>query len=196
MVVPGRRLSNRQINNMYLVRRTTVLQALNEEQWKDRGHAQCTCGQLALYTCGECNVPDLCRMCMVEAHLGLPLHKIREWSDRARSYTCVSLRELGLRVPLGHAGAACPRPHARRMDAITVTGIKTLAIDLCGCERAASDIDQIKARGWWPMRGNYLSAIPLAVLREIADREEGEDLDAEQFDSDEHSEGTQSSTSE
>ncbi|KAJ7024803.1 hypothetical protein C8F04DRAFT_1269940 [Mycena alexandri] len=197
MVVPGQRLSNRQINNMYL----TILQALNSEQWKTRGRVECHCGQPALYTCGQCELPDLCRMCMVEAHLGSPLHKIREWSERAQSYACVSLRELGLRVALGHSGAPCPHPHPRRMDAITMTGIETLAVDFCGCERATNDGDQIKARGWWPLCGNYLSAIPLAVLRQIADRDEGEDLDAEQFDeesesSDAESEAAESSTSE
>ncbi|KAJ7019384.1 hypothetical protein C8F04DRAFT_1197733 [Mycena alexandri] len=192
MVLPRQCLSNRQINQMYL--------ALNDQRWRERGSAECTCGQPAGYTCAECNVPDLCRMCMVAAHLGSPLHKIREWSERAQSYTCVSLRELGLRVSLGHGGAACPRPHAHRMDAITVTGIETLAVDFCSCDRAASDADQIKGRGWWPLPGNYLSAIPLTVLREIADRDEGEDLDAEQFDSDEESDAeshaTDSSTSE
>jgi hypothetical protein len=50
---------------------------LDQLSWQQRGRTECTCGQTALFACSDCSVPDLCQVCMVAAHQGLPFHSIR-----------------------------------------------------------------------------------------------------------------------
>ncbi|KAJ7675239.1 hypothetical protein B0H14DRAFT_3537226 [Mycena olivaceomarginata] len=121
----------------------------------------------------------------------LPFHSIREWSARVKYYIPATLRDLGLRVGFGHGGATCPKPRPARLEAITASGIKTVEVDFCTCRGAYDDEDQIKAHGWWPMRGNFVSALTRQILVLLAPAESnaGDSSDGE-------SAGTESSTSE
>ncbi|KAJ7694515.1 hypothetical protein B0H14DRAFT_2650968 [Mycena olivaceomarginata] len=88
------------------------------------------------------------------AHRGSPFHSIHEWSERFSYYIPATLQEIGLCIGFSHGGGTCPRPRPERLEAITVTGIKTVNVDFCTCPTAGSDDDQIKAHRWWPLGSN------------------------------------------
>ncbi|KAJ7694008.1 hypothetical protein B0H14DRAFT_3530914 [Mycena olivaceomarginata] len=139
------------------------------------------------------------RDCMVEAHRALPFHTVREWNERVNYYISATLRDLGLRIGFGHGRGTCPHPRPERLEAITPTGIKTVLVDFCTCDGAYSDDDQIKAHGWWPMRSNFVSAMPLWVVNLLllpAEADAGDSNEPGDSDSDEESDsGNESSGS-
>ncbi|KAJ7617540.1 hypothetical protein DFH06DRAFT_1342956 [Mycena polygramma] len=191
----GNRLPNDELDKLYI----GVARMLGQESWSVRGPVVCSCGQPATFHCGNCHIPDLCKTCMVNAHAGSPFHNVREWSEHVSYYTPTDLYNMGLKIHFGHAGAQCPKGRPGRLEAITVGGIKTVGVVFCTCPEAWSDDDQIKAHGWWPMRANFVSALPLDVLNSFfptADEssEAGDDVD--ESDSDESVASTNSSTSE
>ncbi|KAJ7432014.1 hypothetical protein B0H11DRAFT_2248605 [Mycena galericulata] len=141
-----------------------VERALNSDAWSKRGRTQCTCGKSALYRCQDCTAPELCKECIVGAHVAIPFHSVLEWDESVKYYTKITLRELGLRIGLGHGGATCPNSRPGRLEAITMTGIHSVAVDYCTCANAYSRDDQIKAHGWWPLRSNFCSAMTLEQL--------------------------------
>jgi hypothetical protein len=105
---------------------------------------------------------------------------------------------MGLLVGLGHGGSTCPKPRLARLEAITVCGIKTVSVNFCTCRGAYDDDGQIKAHGWWPMRGNFVSALTREILLPLVAREPGagDSSEAEESDSDgESAHSTESSTS-
>jgi hypothetical protein len=131
---------------------------------------------------------------------------LQEWSERVQYYIPANLYDMGLRIGLGHEGSTCPHPRRDRVEAVTVRGIKTVSVDFCTCPNAESDNEQIKDYGWWPMRSNFISALPMEALNGLFDGEggEGEESaeDSEATDSGEESgedadsgSGTESSTS-
>ncbi|KAJ7109544.1 hypothetical protein C8R43DRAFT_1139647 [Mycena crocata] len=107
------------------------------------------------------------------------LTQFQEWISDAWHFARIQLRELGLRVSLGHGGQHCPKPRGAQLEAITTTGLHTVAVDFCTCEGAYSDDDQIKAHGWWPFHANFVSALPLAFLARFPALEDSSDLDSE-----------------
>jgi hypothetical protein len=42
-----------------------------------------------------------------------------------------------------------------------------VAVEFCCCPDAPSDQDQLKARGWWPMRSNFVAALSLEVFNVV-----------------------------
>ncbi|KAJ7837781.1 hypothetical protein B0H14DRAFT_3701760 [Mycena olivaceomarginata] len=185
-----------------------VMRIVDQDSWRNRGRDKCTCGQIALFACSDCDVPDLCNICMVQAHRGSPFHSIREWNERFSYYIPATLREIGLRVGFSHGGGTCPRPRPERLEAVTVTGIKTVNVDFCTCPSAGSDDDQIKAHRWWPLGSNFVSVMTVEMLDVLVGHAEedagdaaepdGSDSDSgEELNSDKESDvGTESSTSE
>jgi hypothetical protein len=104
---------------------------------------------------------------------------------------------MGLRVGFGHGGETCPRPRPAWLEAITNHGIKTVAVDLCTCRGAYDDEGQIKAHGWWPMRGNFVSALTREVLCiPVGEPDAGDSSTPGESDSDGELSDTASSTSE
>ncbi|KAJ7850182.1 hypothetical protein B0H14DRAFT_3452107 [Mycena olivaceomarginata] len=168
-----------------------VMRIVDQDSWRYRGRDKCTCGRIALFACSDCNVPDLCNTCMVQAHQGSPFHSIREWSERVSHYIPATLREMGLRVGFGHGGGTCPRPRAERLEAVTVTGIKTV-------NRIAGG----------PLGSNFVSVMTVEMLNVLVGHAEEDTGDAvepdgsdsgsgEESNSDKESDaGTESSTSE
>ncbi|KAJ7363890.1 hypothetical protein DFH08DRAFT_949529 [Mycena albidolilacea] len=159
-VMQGSSLPKEKLEELFM----GVQRILDQDHWQTRGRAVCTCGQTARFGCNDCTVPNLCQDCMVEAHRALPFHTVREWNERVNYYISTTLRDLGLRIGFGHGRGTCPHPRPERLEAITPTGIKTVLVDFCTCDGAYSDEDQIKAHGWWPMRSNFVSAMPLWVV--------------------------------
>ncbi|KAJ6538047.1 hypothetical protein B0H19DRAFT_376921 [Mycena capillaripes] len=101
---------------------------------------------------------------MVRTHQALPFHNVREWNNAGQYYMRAQLCDMGLRIPLGHAGATCPTPYAGRLEAITTKGIIDVTVDFCSCANAATASEQINAHGWSEMRSNFVLAIPLDVI--------------------------------
>jgi hypothetical protein len=79
-------------------------------------------------------------------------------------FTRTTLRDLGLRIALGHGGSTCPQARTERLEAITDAGVKSMAVEFCACPDTPIDKDQLQERGWWPMRSNFVSALSLQVL--------------------------------
>ncbi|KAF7305824.1 CxC2 domain-containing protein [Mycena chlorophos] len=78
----------------------------------------------------------MCSTCCVAAHTDSPLHWIERWGGGYFQRT--SLKQLGLRVQLGHPpGEACSAPQAAHSDftVIHTTGIHSVSVDFCGCHR-------------------------------------------------------------
>ncbi|KAJ7803345.1 hypothetical protein B0H14DRAFT_2613369 [Mycena olivaceomarginata] len=126
-------------------------------------NSDCACGQVAEFSCNGCS-HQRCGQCFTGAHEDLPFHAIKAWSDILESYTVTSLRDLGLRIALGHASATCAQRCTERVEAITVRGMVTVTVDFCGCEGAVCPEEQMRAHGWQPMRSNFVLAVPLAVM--------------------------------
>ncbi|KAJ7897377.1 hypothetical protein B0H13DRAFT_2337910 [Mycena leptocephala] len=175
----------------------SIERMLDRDLWKLRGRTACSCGGEALYRCTVCPSPNLCKTCLLSAHIAIPFHDVMEWSERAAYFTRTTLRDLGLRIPLGHGRELCPQGRPERLEAITEGGVKSVGVIFCCCEGAPSDKEQVKARGWWPMRSNFVSALSLEVLDEIlaADPESEAEAEAEASDSDSDSSGSDSDVS-
>ena len=66
----------------------------------------------------------------------------------------VSLKDLGLRVQLGHpVGERCVNPIPPFNDAFVVfdvTGIHEVGVDFCACERAMTHYVQLLCQRWFP----------------------------------------------
>ncbi|KAF9536717.1 hypothetical protein CPC08DRAFT_652023, partial [Agrocybe pediades] len=61
------------------------------------------------YRCEECFCPDLvCGECCVKRHRIQPFHHIQRWDDS--KFLRVSLKSLGLKILLNHAGNRCENP--------------------------------------------------------------------------------------
>ncbi|KIJ31208.1 hypothetical protein M422DRAFT_186299 [Sphaerobolus stellatus SS14] len=104
----------------------------------------------AEYRCRDCFGCSMrCRICMVEGHALMPLHRIERWNGQY--FDSTSLRELGLRVSLGHSGALCPNPqkHISKFCVMDTTGFHFL----------------LKV-GWYPMTVHRpRSAVTFTLLR-------------------------------
>lgn len=111
-------------------------------------------------------------------------------------YTYTTLRDIGLRLPLGHGGGTCPNKSPALLAAVTVDGIKSVGVYFCRCANADSDEEQIKQHGWWPLGSNFVSALTLQVINTILGPEEGANDDDSESDGEDGPADTDSSTSE
>ncbi|KAJ7475078.1 hypothetical protein B0H11DRAFT_2158575 [Mycena galericulata] len=101
---------------------------------------------------GDCTGRQLfCATCIVSQHWALPLHWIEEWV--VINFERRSLKELGLRVQLGHPpGQGCAFRWSVHDDftVIHTNGIHNVKLDYCGCGKAAEERDQLLDACWWP----------------------------------------------
>ncbi|KAJ7129685.1 hypothetical protein C8R44DRAFT_872919 [Mycena epipterygia] len=90
----------------------------------------CACGRAGRFICDTC--PDwlCCQRCVLLAHKQLPCHWIQEWisSDFLRR----SLRDLGMRVLLGHSGDECHMGRAECIKVTTDEGVVPVEVIFCG----------------------------------------------------------------
>ncbi|KAJ7161943.1 hypothetical protein C8R43DRAFT_1123651 [Mycena crocata] len=160
---PAVRLSNANLNMLML----EIRLALRSSAWQNRGRTECNCGGGALYRCLECLTPNLCQECVIGAHIALPFHDLLEWQEGRQHFRRACLRDLGLRIALGHGGATCPNKRGGRLEALAPTGLHTVSVDFCACPDAWSEDDQIKAHGWWPLGSNFCSALDRHTLEAL-----------------------------
>ncbi|TDL13692.1 hypothetical protein BD410DRAFT_686190, partial [Rickenella mellea] len=113
----------------------------------------------APYRCEDCfSGSVICHTCCLEEHAGLPLHRIRKWNRNFFEHS--SLRELGLRVQLGHLPhESCNNPHPATagFTVIHTNGIHLVAVDFCACVSPSNAICrriQLMRRQWFPASQN------------------------------------------
>jgi hypothetical protein len=92
---------------------------------------------------------------------------LKEW--KGSFFRSISLRDLGLRVQLGHRqGEYCPFRQRGHKDFVVLesNGVHNLAIDFCGCAGAPSHYLQLLEVGWWPATPlDPQTAATMTVLR-------------------------------
>ncbi|KAJ6587763.1 hypothetical protein B0H10DRAFT_2233949 [Mycena sp. CBHHK59/15] len=121
------------------------------------------------YRCKDCMSLCLyCQSCVVQAHRATPLHRIEEW--RGKSFERRALKNLGLRIQLGHrAGEPCANPKKAAGDDFVVVdthGIHEVGLYFCSCGRAQPPPIQLLRLRWYPATGtNPRSAATFRVLR-------------------------------
>ncbi|KAJ7862664.1 hypothetical protein B0H14DRAFT_3444602 [Mycena olivaceomarginata] len=130
----------------------------------------CPCSQPVKYRCGECYGSQLfCRECLVEAHRLRPLCRIEAWNGTF--FERRELRELGLRVQLGHPdNKPCSRAHPGRAKFVVIApnGFHHVSVDFCACRHSGSQLhwEQLLSYGWYPATpDNPQSAVTIAALK-------------------------------
>ncbi|EMD32481.1 hypothetical protein CERSUDRAFT_58620 [Gelatoporia subvermispora B] len=124
--------------------------------------------RLAEFRCEDCTDLQLhCKFCTVDLHAQLPLHRVSQWV--LRHFVKVSLKDLGLRIQLGHPpGQPCISPTRAFNDDFTVvdsSGIHPVALDFCGCGKGHSHPIQLLRFRWFPATPtNPRSAATFQVL--------------------------------
>lgn len=140
----------------------------------DRDHDSDLCPGCSTSTphqhrCQDCLDAQLyCCACIVKDHARLPTHTIQvssfhnwiglaadcsqEWNSDF--FQCVSLKNMGLCVQLGHAlGNQCILPQrAFNNDFVLINtnSIHEIGLDFCGCETSQTHTQQILRAGWFP----------------------------------------------
>ncbi|KAJ6463641.1 hypothetical protein C8R47DRAFT_992530 [Mycena vitilis] len=92
-----------------------------------------------------------CSQCIVASHAALPTHF--KWDGRRFLRSRTGLRELGLRVQLGHPpGVVCQFKYPARNDFVLydISGVHELALDFCGCLPRVEPRVQLMRACWWP----------------------------------------------
>ncbi|KAJ7021502.1 hypothetical protein C8F04DRAFT_1273623 [Mycena alexandri] len=165
-VMQGPNLANDEVLEIYM----GIESILDQVRWQVRGSTVCECGQPAYLHCNDCGPRDFCQQCLVAAHAAHPFHDVRAWSESLSYYTHTTFYHLGLRLQLGHSGEPCPTPRLERREAVTLRGIKTVAIDFCACPDGPSEYDQIKAHA--------------ATANQTSDSDDSDSDDSDDSDSD------------
>ncbi|KAF8122736.1 hypothetical protein K438DRAFT_1603507 [Mycena galopus ATCC 62051] len=110
-----------------------------------------------LFRCDQCGPFLQCRGCLLARHMLSPLHTIKEWNGRhwVEARLSGGSETLGLVYQVGHDGHPCEFPgRERSMVVMDVTGIHTIHMRFCGCEKATrvplGTVGQLLANGWYP----------------------------------------------
>ncbi|EDR06772.1 uncharacterized protein LACBIDRAFT_299636 [Laccaria bicolor S238N-H82] len=110
--------------------------------------------ETGLFKCKDCSSGChlRCQACVVKAHSETPLHRIEKWTGGFFDKT--SLKELGLRVQLGHGGGICPcSPHGPpNFMVFDTSGVHVVNIDYCDCpkDNVPDRKTQLLRQGWFP----------------------------------------------
>ncbi|KAJ7473239.1 hypothetical protein FB451DRAFT_1035635 [Mycena latifolia] len=92
-----------------------------------------------------------CTDCCVGLHLHNPLHIVERWDGVC--YSPVPLKDLGLRIQLGHRCCVKPRAGPATFMVLHLSAIQEVAVDYCGCNEAHLHGDhyvQLLQRGFYP----------------------------------------------
>ncbi|KDQ26081.1 hypothetical protein PLEOSDRAFT_169883 [Pleurotus ostreatus PC15] len=76
----------------------------------------------------------------------------KRWTDDNYFGKC-TLRDLGLRIQLGHPRTvACPMVKRGHVDFVVIhtNGIHLVNVDFCGCPNSIDHFEQLLDVGWWP----------------------------------------------
>ncbi|KAF7377131.1 CxC2 domain-containing protein [Mycena sanguinolenta] len=130
----------------------------------------CSCGKTSKYRCIECFGGEMvCRGCIVERHRLQPLCRIERWNGSF--FDKRELRDLGLRVQLGHRdNTPCSRAHPGRDKFVVIApnGFHHVAVDFCECRinGSQSHWEQLLVYGWYPSTPDApRSAVTISVLK-------------------------------
>ncbi|KAM6489836.1 hypothetical protein JOM56_014648 [Amanita muscaria] len=109
--------------------------------------------EIVSYRCCDCAYDKLsCKQCTVKFHVHNPLHRIERWDSGF--FSRISLKELGLRIQLGHpSGEACGLPHPAKKDSFLIIdnyGIHEVGLDFCHCEKRKEHVIQLLRYGLYP----------------------------------------------
>ncbi|KAF7343557.1 CxC2 domain-containing protein [Mycena sanguinolenta] len=137
----------------------------------DEVEGRCSCGiNPKRYRCRECYGGTMfCRDCVVEQHRLHPLCRIEAWNGTF--FEPRELRQLGLRVQLGHPdNRACPHAHCAREKFVVIAnnGFHHVALDYCQCRRShgRQRWEQLLLYGWFPSTPDRpQSAITIPTLK-------------------------------
>ncbi|KAJ7089513.1 hypothetical protein C8R43DRAFT_1142184 [Mycena crocata] len=114
--------------------------------------AECSASEDATFRCTCCfGVHLYCQQCIVALHRANPLHIVEHWDGTC--FEKVPLKDLGLRVQLGHAGCVKPRPAPENFVVLDTNSIHEVAVDFCGCSQAVLHGEpyvQLLRAGWYP----------------------------------------------
>ncbi|KAF7340634.1 C2H2-type domain-containing protein [Mycena sanguinolenta] len=130
----------------------------------------CSCGKTSKYRCIECFGGEMvCRGCIVERHRLQPLCRIERWNGSF--FDKRELRDLGLRVQLGHRdNTPCSRAHPGRDKFVVIApnGFHHVAVDFCECRinGSQSHWEQLLVYGWYPSTPDApRSAVTISALK-------------------------------
>ncbi|KAF7341647.1 CxC2 domain-containing protein [Mycena sanguinolenta] len=110
-----------------------------------------------------------CRQCIVDGHRLRPLCRIEAWNGAF--FERRELRQLGLRVQLGHVdNQPCPRAYRGRDKFVVIAenGFHHIAVDFCQCRlsQGRQRWEQLLLYGWYPSTpDNPKSAVTIATLK-------------------------------
>ncbi|KAF8884033.1 hypothetical protein BD779DRAFT_1538459 [Infundibulicybe gibba] len=98
------------------------------------------------YRCDDClDIRLSCKVCIVHCHAGLPFHRIKEW--RGGYFIVVHLKDLGLRIQLGHPiGQPCTNPKCsfnNEFVVVDTNGIHQISLDFCNCQTSEPSYVQL-----------------------------------------------------
>ncbi|KAG1740110.1 uncharacterized protein EDB91DRAFT_1237346 [Suillus paluster] len=122
------------------------LEGRGDDGWSRHYHGEQGCINQPFIWCIDCEGLQLyCQSCVISLHCTMPLHRVEIWSGNY--FQCSNLRDLGLRIHLGHpTGVRCCNPSAAFQDDFTVldiTGVHSVMLDFCNCETAQTHATQL-----------------------------------------------------
>ncbi|KAG5222178.1 CxC2 domain-containing protein [Salix suchowensis] len=120
---------------------------------KESGRSPCGNPQ---FRCEDCFGYILeCAECCILRHRRLPLHRVERWTGTHFQRT--TLKELGLRVQLGHLDLECVHPErgAKVFTVLHTNGIHIISVDFCACEHRVPHRIQLLRAGWYPATTDY-----------------------------------------
>ncbi|KAJ7797028.1 hypothetical protein B0H14DRAFT_3494219 [Mycena olivaceomarginata] len=124
------------------------------------------------YRCSDCLHPCLyCERCVKFMHESLLLYHLEKWNGT--SFNCCSLKDLGVRIQLGHPpGVPCSNPEkAWGNDFVIISShtINEVGLDYCNCESTKPRPVQLLRMRLYPATGtNPRSTATFSVLRRFA----------------------------
>ncbi|KAJ7627172.1 hypothetical protein FB45DRAFT_749912, partial [Roridomyces roridus] len=108
------------------------------------------------YHCDSCvgGGELLCKECIVKEHGKSPLHIVKFWNGEF--FETKTLKELGLRIQLGHWASRedrCFLPDRAAGDSFVILGegrVHSVALDFCGCGKGGLQTTQLMRAGLYP----------------------------------------------
>ncbi|KAJ6619067.1 hypothetical protein B0H10DRAFT_1947080 [Mycena sp. CBHHK59/15] len=99
----------------------------------------------------------LCRSCLLERHKQNPFHRVEHWTGN--QFERKTLKELGLRIQLGHwygRDRRCPAPQPAAGDTFVIIhdhGVHEVSLDFCGCGTGGAHEVQLLRAQLFPATG-------------------------------------------
>ncbi|KAJ7709669.1 hypothetical protein B0H17DRAFT_1124224 [Mycena rosella] len=127
-----------------------IIRIESKQYTQQRCEGCCDPGTNRCQDCMWC--PLLCRLCILNRHALLPLHRIRIVEGIALKPA--SLKDLSLRIQLGHGSLNfCPDPvEAEGFSILDLFGAHDVSLNYCGCYPAPSRGQKLTDACLYPLR--------------------------------------------